>query len=292
MKLKAMAKVNLGLDVLRRREDGYHEVRMIMQTIDLYDVINIEKNTTGTIRITCDREDLECDDNNLIYKAAVKILDYAGIKQGFDIALEKNIPIAAGMAGGSTDAAATLVGINKILNLGLSTQELKNIGVQIGADVPYCIQGGTQLSEGIGEVLTILPPAPDCIVLVAKPTIGVSTKYVYENLNVHKITDHPDIDGMLMSIRTNDLMGVVSTMDNILENVTIKEYPLIGELKDTMVQAGALASLMSGSGPTVFGIFDDRDKANNALKKLSADSRVEKALVTGFAQGTCIEVTE
>lgn len=292
MKLKAMAKVNLGLDVLRRREDGYHEVRMIMQTVDLYDVLTIEKNDSGNIRITCDREDLECDDNNLIYKAAVKIMEYAKVNQGFDINLEKNIPIAAGMAGGSTDAAATLVGINKELRLGLSNEQLKEIGVRIGADVPYCIEGGTQLSEGIGEILTKLPSAPKCIVLIAKPTIGVSTKYVYENLNVHRISDHPDIDGMLMSIKTNDLKGVVSTMDNILETVTIREYPLIGEIKDIMVREGALASLMSGSGPTVFGIFDDVNKAEAACRILSADNRVEKALVTGFADKTCVEVTE
>lgn len=292
MKLKAMAKVNLGLDVLRRREDGYHEVRMIMQTVDLYDVLTIEKNDSGNIRITCDREDLECDDNNLIYKAAVKIMEYAKVNQGFDINLEKNIPIAAGMAGGSTDAAATLVGINKELRLRLSNEQLKEIGVRIGADVPYCIEGGTQLSEGIGEILTKLPSAPKCIVLIAKPTIGVSTKYVYENLNVHRISDHPDIDGMLMSIKTNDLKGVVSTMDNILETVTIREYPLIGEIKDIMVREGALASLMSGSGPTVFGIFDDVNKAEAACRILSADNRVEKALVTGFADKTCVEVTE
>lgn len=292
MKLKAMAKVNLGLDVLRRREDGYHEVKMIMQTVDLFDLIDIEKNNTGEIKISCNRVDLECDDNNLIYKAARKILDYAKIEQGFDIKLEKNIPIAAGMAGGSTDAAATLVGINRILNLGLSIQELKDIGVKIGADVPYCIEGGTQLSEGIGEMLTILPAAPECYVLIAKPTIGVSTKYVYENLNVHRITDHPDIDRMRRSIEANDLMGVVDTMDNILENVTIKEYPLIGELKEIMVRGGALASLMSGSGPTVFGIYSDIDAANATLKLLESDQRVEKALVTTFSKETCVEVAE
>ena len=291
LNIKAMSKVNLGLDVLRRREDGYHEVRMIMQTLNLCDDLTITKRDDKKINITCNIEGLECDENNLIYKAAKKVMDACNIEQGLDIHLEKRIPIAAGMAGGSTDAAATLVGVNELLGTHLTVEELKKIGVTIGADVPYCVEGGTQLSEGIGEVLTKLDAAPQCFVLVAKPHIGVSTKYVYENLHVDTIERHPDIDSMLDGIKANDIKKISETMENILENVTEKKYPVIKQLKEIMLKNGALNSLMSGSGPTVFGLFEDEAKANAALKEVQATGEVSQACVTTFADKTCI-ITE
>lgn len=288
LKIYAMSKVNLGLDVIRRREDGYHEVRMIMQTLNLCDELTIARREDEKIVITCNLEGLECDENNLIYKAAKKLMDAAGVTSGLDIHLQKNIPVAAGMAGGSTDAAATLTGVNELLGIGFSVDKLKEIGVTIGADVPYCIEGGTQLSEGIGEILTRLKPAPQCYVLVAKPHVGVSTKYVYENLHVDTIKRHPDIDGMLEGVENNDIHEVAKTMENILENVTEKKYPVIKELKDIMLDEGALNSLMSGSGPTVFGLFEDEEKANKALEKVQATGEVSQACVTTFADKTGI----
>ena len=283
-----MSKVNLGLDVLRRRDDGYHEVRMIMQTLKLCDELYFEETQKNEIRIVCNSENLECDENNLIYKAARLIMDEAGIDRGLDIRLKKNIPIAAGMAGGSSDAAATLVALNKMFGTDFDIAKLKEIGVKIGADVPYCIEGGTQLSEGIGEKLTRLKDAPQCFVVVAKPHIGVSTKYVYENLHVETIKTHPNIDAMLKGIDAGDLIEISSHMENILENVTEKKYPVIAMLKSKLKSMGALNSLMSGSGPTVFALFDDRDKADKACEAVLDTGEVAFGCVTQFSDRTCI----
>ena len=283
-----MSKVNLGLDVIRRRDDGYHEVRMIMQTLKLCDELYIEETSTSDIRISCNNETLECDENNLIYKAAKLIMDEAKIERGLDIRLVKNIPIAAGMAGGSSDAAATLVALNKLFDINFDVKKLKEIGVRIGADVPYCIEGGTQLSEGIGEKLTRLKDAPQCFVVVAKPHIGVSTKYVYENLHVDTIKRHPDIDSMLKGIDEGNLSKISSCMENILENVTQKKYPVIAMLKEKLKSMGALNSLMSGSGPTVFGLFDDEDKAKKACEAVIQTGEVAFGCVTQFSDRTCI----
>lgn len=288
MKIKAMSKVNLALDVLRRRENGYHDVCMIMQTLKLCDELEFVKREDNEIVITTNKETLECDENNLIYKAAKRLMEDAGVNAGFDIKLTKNIPIAAGMAGGSTDAAATLVAVNRLLNIGYSVEKLKEIGVKIGADVPYCIEGGTQLSEGIGEVLTKLSPAPQCFVVVAKPHIGVSTKYVYENLHVDTIKRHPDIAIVRQAIEEDALNKLAANMENILENVTSVKYPVIEELKTIMKDNGALGSIMSGSGPTVFGLFDSETDANEALKKVMATGEVSQGFVTEFSDETCI----
>ena len=288
MKISAMSKVNLGLDVLRRRDDGYHEVRMIMQTLKLCDELYFEETQKNEIRIVCNSENLECDENNLIYKAARLIMDGAGIDRGLDIRLKKNIPIAAGMAGGSSDAAATLVALNKMFGIDFDIAKLKEIGVKIGADVPYCIEGGTQLSEGIGEKLTRLKDAPQCFVVVAKPHIGVSTKYVYENLHVETIKTHPDIDAMLKGIDAGDLIEISSHMENILENVTEKKYPVIAMLKSKLKSMGALNSLMSGSGPTVFALFDDKDKADKACEAVLDTGEAAFGCVTQFSDRTCI----
>ena len=288
--INAMAKINLGLDVLRRRENGYHDVKMIMQTVNIYDTLEFVKTEESGIVVKTDAMELPTDENNLIYKAAKLLFDKCGVTKGITITLKKRIPIAAGMAGGSTDAAAALVGINRLFELQLSMQELKEIGVKIGADVPYCIEGGTALSEGIGEILTKLPDAPDCFVVVAKPEISVSTKYVYENLHANELKYHPDIDGMVDAIRNGNLDGVCTRMENVLETVTEKKYPIISELKMLLKDAGAENSLMSGSGPTVFAIFKEEEKAKKALEIVQDSGLAKQSFVTTFAKETQISV--
>lgn len=286
--IKAMAKVNLGLDVLRRRENGYHDVKMVMQTVNLHDTLTITKREDTQIVITTNAGELPLSEDNLIYKAARLLFEEAGNECGVSVHLDKQIPIAAGMAGGSTDAAATLVGLNELFKFGFNKGELARVGVKIGADVPYCIYGGTYLSEGIGEVLTKLPDAPDCFVVIAKPEIGVSTKYVYENLHVETIEKHPDIDGMVDAIKAGSLDGVTAKMENILENVTVKRYPEIARMKACLEENGAEKALMSGSGPTVFGIFKEEEKAKNALDRLNETGLVKQGFVTTFAKETGI----
>ena len=281
IKLKAYAKINLGLDVVRRLENGYHEVKMVMQTVGIYDELTLEKAEQG-IMVTTDSGELPTDENNLIYKAARLIKERFGIEEGVRIHLQKNIPIAAGMAGGSTDAAATLKGMNELFQLGLTLQELQEIGVKIGADVPYCVMGGTALAEGIGEKLTALVPAPDCFVLVAKPDINVSTKYVYEHLDAAGVAKHPDIDGMVKAIAQGSLRGVLDRMENVLETVTIPAHPIIDTIKSRMKELGAKNSLMSGSGPTVFGIFEDKKTAEAAMRQMESENLVKQIFVTTF----------
>lgn len=270
IKLKAKAKINLGLDVLRKREDGYHEVRMIMQTIPLYDKLTIcTAEDDAQIRVQTNLHFLPVGEDNLVYKAAKLLMDEFQIKQGVEIELVKYIPVAAGMAGGSSDAAATLVGVNKLFELGLSMEELMARGVKIGADVPFCVMRGTALAEGIGEKLTPLPPMPKCHILIAKPGIHVSTKFVYGNLRANELKEHPDIDGQIRALKRGDLSELARLMGNVLETVTIPEYPVIRRIKDTMKEYGALNAMMSGSGPTVFGLFEDEEAAKEAYRVLS-----------------------
>lgn len=276
---KAYAKINLGLDVVRRRDDGYHEVKMIMQTIDLYDILTFTKTEKG-IAVTTNKEELPGDESNLIYKAAKLMFERFSIEEGVRIGLIKNIPMAAGMAGGSTDAAAVFHGLNEMFSLGLSEEELCELGVGIGADVPYCIMGGTALSEGIGEILKKLPDMPACSLLIAKPDIDVSTKFVYENLHADRLEAHPDIEGMMEAIRDNDLRGIASRMENVLETVTVKRYPVIAGIKSFMKEHGAVNALMSGSGPTVFGIFDTEEKAEAAYAALEEEKLAKHIFVT------------
>ena len=268
--LKAYGKINLGLDVVRRREDGYHEVRMIMQTVRVYDAIELNRTEEEGIRLSTNLYYLPDNENNLGYRAAKLLMDEFGIRDGVEIKMKKFIPVAAGMAGGSSDAAAVLFGINKMFGLGLSEKELMERGVRLGADVPYCIMRGTALSEGIGEILTPLPPMPQCRVLIAKPAVSVSTKHVYESLNLSSLGAevHPDIDAMRAAIENKDLSGVVSQLGNVLETVTIPENPVIQTLKDKMMEMGADGSLMSGSGPTVFGLFTNQTAAQAAYEEL------------------------
>ena len=280
--VKALAKINLGLDVVRRREDGYHEVRMVMQTIHLFDRLEMAKNSSGEISITTNLSFLPTNRNNLVYRAAELLREEFQIKDGLTINLHKHIPVAAGMAGGSTDAAAVLYGMNRMFDLGLKREELKERGVKIGADVPYCIMRGTALAEGIGEKLTALPPMVKCPVLIAKPQISVSTKFVYENLRLNDKTVHPDIDALVENIRKKDLNAVASEMGNVLETVTIPNYPVIAQIKEHMLEHGAVGAMMSGSGPTVFGLFEDGDTAVAAYEKMKESGLAKQVYLTSI----------
>ena len=278
--LKALAKINLGLDVVRRREDGYHEVRMIMQTIYLYDRLDIKRTQEPGIQIQTNLSFLPVNENNLIYKAAKLLMDEFSITDGVSVKLDKRIPVAAGMAGGSTDAAAMLIGVNRLFSLGLTKRQLMERGVQIGADVPYCIMRGTALAEGIGEELSPLPPMVKCPVLIAKPSISVSTKFVYQNLKLDGTTIHPDIDRLIDDIKAKNLHDIAAHMGNVLETVTIPNYPVIDEIKKHMLSNGAVGAMMSGSGPTVFGLFDDEDTAKKAYKAMRSSHLARQVYLT------------
>lgn len=278
--LKAYAKINLGLDVLGKREDGYHEVRMIMQTIRLYDKLNMKKLNKDEIIIKTNLSYLPTNENNLVYRAIQMLKEEFNIKQGIYVELQKHIPVAAGLAGGSSDAAAALMGMNRLFQLKLTTTDLMQRAVKLGADIPYCILGGTALSEGIGEVLTPLSPMPKAYILIAKPPINVSTKYVYENLILDERTNHPDIDGIMEAINSKDLCGVTNRLSNVLESVTIDKYPVIQEIKDTMIEFGAMNALMSGSGPTVFGVFEDLNLAKKAFYQLKVQGKAKQIYLT------------
>ena len=280
--VKALAKINLGLDVVRRREDGYHEVRMVMQTIHLFDRLEISRNDSGQITMETNLSFLPTNENNLVYKAAKLLQDEFAIKDGVHVWLHKYIPVAAGMAGGSTDAAAVLYGMNRIFELGLTKEQLMERGVKIGADVPYCIMRGTALAEGIGEKLTKLAPMVKCPVLIAKPQISISTKFVYENLKLNENTIHPDIDRLVADISEGDLTKIAADMGNVLETVTIPEYPVIAEIKENMMQNGAVNAMMSGSGPTVFGLFADESTAVKAYEAMKESNLAKQVYLTSI----------
>ena len=260
--IKAPAKINLSLDVTGRRENGYHDLRMLMQTIDLYDELTIKK--TAMNRELPDHIPLE---KNLVWKAAKLLQERCHITDGIDIYLEKNIPAAAGLAGGSSDCAAALIGINELCGLGLTLGQLCDLGVTLGADVPFCLQKGTMLSEGIGEILTRLPDLSPLWVLLIKPDISVSTGYVYTHLKLDEITSHPDTEHLIDCIRRHDDATLARGLSNVLETVTIPEYPILAELKRFLSDNGAIGSLMSGSGPTTYGLYQDEILARMALKK-------------------------
>lgn len=280
LELKALGKINLGLDILGRREDGYHQVRMIMQTVYLYDQIILEKSRKPGIEIVTNLGFLPVNENNIAYRAADILMKEWGIGDGIRITLEKHIPVAAGMAGGSADAAAVLFGMNRMYGLGLSEKELKERGILLGADVPYCIMRGTVLAEGIGEKLSPLPSLPRCYVVIAKPPMGASTEMVYKKYDGLSGVEHPDIDGILEGIRRSDLGLTASRMGNVLEQVMIPEYPVIGEIKQILLDIGALGAMMSGSGPTVFGIFDSRSRARQAAAAVRKSRLCRQVYVT------------
>lgn len=279
--INAYAKINLALDVVRRRENGYHDLRMIMQTVDLCDVLTIEKIPEG-IELDGNVPGLSYDSTNLIWKAAALVKETFALKEGVKIYLEKNIPMAAGMAGGSTDAAAVFNGMNELFGLNASKEKLCELGVKIGADVPYCIMGGTYLAEGIGEVLTKLPPVVHCPLLIVKPDFDVSTKYVYENINANELKSHPDVDGMIKAIENKSLEGICSLMENVMETVTEVKYPRIAELKRIMEECGAMKAMMSGSGPTVFGLFPDDESVAKAEAYIRAQGMEKQIFRASF----------
>ena len=279
---KAYGKINLGLDVVRRLENGYHEVRMIMQSVKLADIVTIKRISEDKIVVRTDQENLPCDERNLAYKAAKLMKEKYSVQDGVEIFLEKHIPMAAGMAGGSADCAAVLKGMNELFGLGLTLEDMQKTGVKLGADVPYCLMGGCALSEGIGEGLTALKAPPACTVLLAKPDIDVSTKYVYEHLKLDTLERHPDIDGMMQDIEEGNLEKLCGKLENVLESVTGKEYPVIGEIEKIMKDAGAPAAVMSGSGPTVFGIFKGTKAAETAMAGIRERNLAKEVFLSAF----------
>lgn len=264
MMWKAYAKVNLSLDVIGKRDDGYHLLKMIMQQIDLYDLIEIKENEKKEIKIFCDKPYVPLDNRNLAYKAAELFMKTYNINVGIDIKIQKNIPVSAGLAGGSTDAAGVLRIMREKYKKDLKLEELMELGLKIGSDVPYCIKGGTVLCEGIGEKMISLKPFRGAILVLVKPNFGVSTKEVYKNLHVSKIYKHPDTESLIGFMEKRDMRSLGGNIKNVLENVTVSTYPTIANIKREMLQLGALGSLMSGSGPTVFGIYEDMLKAQRA----------------------------
>lgn len=279
---RAYAKINIGLDVLRRRADGYHEVKMIMQTVDIYDELVLERRKEPGIELRMDNSDLPSGGDNLICRAADLLFREKEITGGVNISLTKRIPIAAGMAGGSADAAAALRGVNELFDLGYSLTELQALGVGLGADIPYCLAGGTMLSEGIGEILTPLPAPPAAHLVIAKPDINVSTAFVYGNLHADSLAWHPDIDGMIAALQKGDLDGITGRLGNVLETVTVKAHPVIEQIKELLRKQGAENALMSGSGPTVFGIFKEKETAARAAEAVERGQLAKQIFVTTF----------
>ena len=267
MKIKAYGKVNISLDVVGKREDGYHLLSMIMQNIDLYDEIEVEKQECGII-LECNKSYVPVDNRNLAYKAAEIFKERYDIVDGVKINIEKNIPVSAGLAGGSTDAAAVLKVMNKLFNVNATEAELMELGLRLGADIPYCIHGGTALCEGIGEIITPIKPFRDKIVVLVKPAFGVSTKEVYKNFNLEKVKQHPKTAEIINAIENDDLNFVASNMKNLLENVTLRKHKILIKIKEEMNACGAINSMMSGSGPTVFAFFDDMLKAQKCFEKM------------------------
>lgn len=282
IELKALAKINLGLDVLGRRENGYHDVRMVMQSIYLYDEVKIERTEAPGITLASNLSFLPTGEGNIAYKAARLLIEEFQISDGIRITLNKHIPVAAGLAGGSSNAAAVLFGMNRLFCLGLTQEELMARGVRLGADVPYCIMRGTVLAEGIGEKLSVLPAMPKCTVLIAKPPVSVSTKVVYEALDAQNIAKHPNIDGIIEGLERHSLKQVAACMGNVLEDVTIPMHPVIEQIKQEMKDAGALNAMMSGSGPTVFGLFESRAAAREAQRRIREKSLTRQVYVTSI----------
>ena len=291
---KAYAKINIGLDVLGRREDGYHTLKMVMQTIDLCDDVLLAWEEGGNgpeIRILCDTPGVPCDRRNLAYRAAEAFFLYCLEKEDrrfagkLEIRLVKRIPAAAGLAGGSSDAAAVLRGLDRMLETGLQTAELQRIALPLGADIPYCVSGGTALAEGIGEVLTPLPALPDCGIVLVKPPFDCSTAEIYGTLHVDSLgpSDHPDMDRVVQAVRNGELRDAAEHMGNILELPARKMHPEIERIKRTLLEKGAAGASMSGSGSAVFGIFEDRGAAERAFRELGEDGTEGEIFLTAPA---------
>ena len=269
--LRAYAKINLCLDVTHRRPDGYHELHSIMQTIDLHDTVTLHKSSRAGIELSVDAKNVPGDAGNLAYMAAQAVFREFALAGGLRITLEKRIPVAAGLGGGSADAAAVIRGMDTLYGLGMDTARMREIGLTIGADIPFLITGGTAVASGIGEILTPLPRLPDCQILLACPRLAVSTKWVFEHLSPDEIQAHPDVAAMADAIRHGNLDAVIAHMANVLEAVTIARHNIIGEIKQDLLALGAQAALMSGSGPTVFAIFYDHAAAQRAKTAMQGE---------------------
>lgn len=286
---KAYGKINLTLDVTGKREDGYHLVRMIMQTVNIYDTVIIERIPQNEIQLSTDSGSIPSGPSNLVWRAADVMQREYGLEGGLHIHLDKRIPIAAGMAGGSADAAAVFRLLRDLYELEVSDERLRELALPLGADIPYCIAGGTQLSEGIGEILTVLPAPPACTLLVCKPDLDVSTAWVYREYDSipEEEIRHPDVDGMVKAIREGDLRAMCSLFGNVLEQKTGTVYPVIGHLEQFFLEHGALGSIMTGSGPTVFAVYEEEETAKKAWEKLQAEPEFAgfQKFLTGFAAG-------
>lgn len=282
--VKARAKINLSLDVLGRRNDGYHDVQMIMQSISLHDDIYIDCIDKRSIEIKCDKRWVPSNSDNIAYKAAAVMMDKYHLPKGVSIRIVKKIPVAAGLAGGSADAAAVLKGMNELFSLNLKEQELMLLGKSIGADVPFCVKGGTALAEGIGEILTEIAPLKNVSIVLVKPRISVSTAWVYKNLDIGKISLRPNTGLIVNFIKNQNIENIAKNMVNVLETVTLNRYGVIGEIKDKLVSLGALGSMMSGSGPTVFGIFGSKMEAENAYMNIIRDNKWDCILTETFCE--------
>lgn len=277
---KAYAKINLGLDVTGVREDGYHIVKMIMQNVDLYDTLTFEDNDSGDIILTASTDKIETDERNLICKVAGQLKDKYNVKKGVTMHLVKRIPVAAGMAGGSTDGAAAYLALNELWGLNLSKKELCELAVSLGADIPYCIIGGTALAEGIGEELTTISDMTDCYLVIAKPAIDVSTGWVYKELDSREGIKHPDIDGIKAAIEEGNLNKMCSLIGNVLEDVTASKYKEVGQIEEILRNEGAVGAFMTGSGPTVFGVFDKKEAAEAGYKAVVESKLAPEAFLS------------
>lgn len=277
---KAYAKINLGLDVIGKRDDGYHLVKMIMQNVDIYDTLTFEENASGEITLKANSETVPTDGSNLICKVAYQLKEEFGVKSGVNITLEKRIPVAAGMAGGSTDGAAAYIALNELWGLGLSKEELCKRAVKLGADIPYCIIGGTALSEGIGEELTIISDAPEFYLVVAKPAIAVSTGWVYTELDSKEIERHPDIDAIRAAIESGDVRGMCDKIHNVLEPVTTGKYPVIKDIEKILEDNGAVRAFMTGSGPTVFAVYESEEEAGKGYEAVQKSGLAPELFLT------------
>lgn len=278
--LKARAKINIALNVIGKRADGYHNLKMIMQTTNLYDTLSIKKSEDGKITLKTNSNKIPSDENNLVYKAAAYLKNAYSIKDGILIELVKNIPAAAGLAGGSADCAAALTGIKALFNLPISDKDLKKAALSLGADVPYCLIGGTVLAEGIGEKLTPLKPFPQMYVLLAKPNIDISTAAVFKAFDPSKVKNFPDVEKIIYGIEHGDIKYICENMHNVLESVTIPLCPIIKDIKQEMLDNGALAALMSGSGPTSFGLFSSKEDCLCASNKIKNKFGIQECYST------------
>ena len=278
----ANAKINLALDITGKRPDGYHDIRTVMQTVSLKDTLSMCKLFTPQIKICTNLKWLPTDDRNLVYKAAKILFDRFKPEDGIFIEIDKQIPVSAGLGGGSADCAAALCGISKLFNFPICRQELMEIGKSLGADIPFCIMKGTALAEGIGEILTPLPPCPDCFIVISKPPLCISTADVFRQFKMENVAERPDIEAMVENISAGDIEKIAGGLCNVLESVTAREFPIIEKIKCIMRESGSMGTMMSGSGPSVFGLFADKQMAYNALSRLKNDLCIKEVHLTNL----------